>query len=117
MNLNEYCQKANRTNADLDNNQLNNLHMVLGMTTEIGEFADIFKKNLAYNKELDWTNIKEEIGDIMWYIGNFCFMNHIDMEDILTTNIAKLESRYPEKFSQYHATHRDLEKERKILES
>ena len=38
------------------------------------------------------------------------------MEAIITKNIEKLEARYPEKFTEYHANNRDLEKERGILE-
>jgi len=117
MQLKEYCEKANRTNANLETWQLNDLHMILGMMTEIGELADTFKKELAYNKNLDWVNIKEELGDIMWYWGNLCYTNGLNPEEILDINIAKLQSRYPNKFTTYHAKNRNLEKERTILES
>jgi hypothetical protein len=52
----------------------------------------------------------------MWYISNFCKSNNFDLEEILGTNIAKLESRYPEKFTQQDALVRNLDKEREILE-
>ena len=42
--LAEYQQLANRTCPDLGTNQLNELHMWLGVVTEIGETLDIFKK-------------------------------------------------------------------------
>ena len=117
MQLKEYCEKANRTNAELEDTQLNDLHMILGMVTEIGELADTFKKELAYKKDLDWINIKEELGDIFWYLGNFCYINDINPEEILDINIAKLQSSYPDKFTEHNALNRDLEKERIILES
>ena len=117
MNLKEYQEKASRTCADLGYREKNDLHMALGLATEAGEFADIFKKHLAYKKEVDYVNAAEEIGDIFWYAANFCRMNNISMEEILDKNIAKLETRYPEKFTQEKALNRDLDAERNILES
>lgn len=117
MKLNEYCELANRTNSELNNEVLNTLHMLMGMQTEIGELTDPFKKQFAYNKPIDWTNVREEIGDLMWYIGNLCYILNFDLEEILEKNIEKLKARYPEKFDSHYAIQRDLNKERNILET
>jgi len=116
MEINEYQLKAARTNAQLENHLMDNLHMVLGMQTESAEIADVFKKHIAYKKEIDWVNIKEELGDVMFYIANMCNINGWDLRDILETNIKKLEARYPEKFNEENALNRNLDKERGILE-
>lgn len=116
MQLNEYVEWTENTSAKLPSKDLDILHMLLGMTTEIGELTDIFKKSLAYKKEIDEVNVEEEIGDLMWYIASFCRVFGLDLEQIILTNINKLESRYPEKFTEYYANHRDLQKEREILE-
>lgn len=116
MEIQEYQLKASRTNVKLDSLLTENLHMTLGMVTEASEIADVFKKHIAYKKEIDYVNVKEEIGDQMWYIANMCNINGWDLREILDTNIKKLESRYPEKFSEDKAINRNLEKERKILE-
>lgn len=116
MNTQEYSQKAIRTMAKLTKDT-DNLHMILGMVTETGELADVFKKNMAYKKEIDWVNVKEEVGDLMWYIINFCSINGFDLEEIMETNIKKLETRYPEKFTEENAINRNLQEERKILET
>ena len=116
MDIKEYAKEASRTDAPLSSVQKHDWHMVFGMLTEIGELADIFKKNLAYNKDIDWANVREEIGDLMWYISNFCTAHEYDLGKILDVNIEKLSARYPEKFTEYLATHRDLDTERKILE-
>lgn len=116
MEIQEYQIKAARTNADCGSLLSNNLHMALGMQTEVAEIADVFKKHIAYGKEVDYVNVKEELGDTLWYVANMCNMNGWDMRDILSTNIKKLETRYPEKFTQENALNRDLEKEREILE-
>jgi len=117
MEIQSYQNKAIRTLASCGSIQNDNLHMTLGLLTEVGEIADVFKKNLAYGKEIDWINIKEEVGDTMWYIANLCNINNWNLNEILDTNIKKLEVRYPDKFSSDKAINRDLEVERKILEA
>lgn len=68
--LAEYQQLASRTCPDLGSEEKNLLHMNLGITTEVGEFLDVIKKNLAYNKPLDIVNLGEELADMAWYIAN-----------------------------------------------
>jgi NTP pyrophosphatase (non-canonical NTP hydrolase) len=116
MNINDYQQKAARTCAKIDGAIMDDLHMVLGMQTEVAEIADVYKKTIAYKKPLDFVNIKEEIGDVMFYIANLCNMNGWDLREILATNISKLEARYPEKFTEDLALNRNLSKERGVLE-
>lgn len=89
----------------------------LGISSECGEVADALKKHIFYGKELDVVNVAEEIGDICWYLALAC--NELGMafeQDILEVNIAKLKARYGDKFSEHAAMHRDLNKERAILE-
>jgi hypothetical protein len=42
-------------------------HMLIGMVTETGEILDAYKRQLYYGKELDLVNLKEEIGDVLFY--------------------------------------------------
>lgn len=116
MNLKKYSELAKRTCPQLGNAFADTVHMLFGISTEIGELQDQYKKHLAYGKELDLVNIEEEIGDIMWYIINFCRFNNLDLEKILDQNIEKLKSRFPDKFTEQLAKNRDLDSERKVLE-
>ena len=116
MKIKDYCTWTGQTCAKLDHIDDDNLHMVLGIITEAGELADVFKKYLAYKKEIDWVNTKEEIGDLMFYIGSFCRINNLDLEEILQINHDKLMSRYEDGFTEEKALNRNLEKERSILE-
>lgn len=118
MNLKQYSELASRTDAPLDDtyDKLHSVHMVMGMQTEVGELVDVYKKNLAYGKPIDEVNEKEEIGDLMWYIACHCKNKGWDLEEILETNIKKLQARYPDKFTSDRAIVRDLNKERQILE-
>lgn len=114
--LNEYQEDAKRTNADLGSQQINVIHMLLGLASEVGELQDAYKKNIAYGRPLDLVNVIEEIGDIKWYISNLCTILGISENKVAEINISKLKARYPEKFTEECATKRDLKKEREILE-
>lgn len=116
MDIKTYQEKAARTLSTCETPILDDLHMVLGMQTEVAEIADNYKKHIAYGRELDDVNTKEELGDSIWYMANLCNIKGWDLRDILETNIKKLEARYPEKFTNEKATNRDLIKEREILE-
>jgi NTP pyrophosphatase (non-canonical NTP hydrolase) len=117
MELLEYQQLAERTCARLDSLSDDNMHMLMGMSTEVGELTDVFKKNLAYNKDIDWVNVEEELADILWYIVNFATLNQLNLTQAMENNINKLKVRYPEKFSEVLAENRDLVKERATLEN
>ena len=92
------------------------IHAQMGMQTETAEFTGALKKSLFYDKPLDVVNLKEELGDLMWYVA-------VAMDELGTNFtaeaarvISKLEVRYPEKFTNDKAENRDLETERKVLE-
>lgn len=103
--------------CDRSANCMRAVHALMGIQTESGELADGFKRHIFYGKDLDLTNIAEEIGDILWYVAILCDFANISLEDCMKANIEKLSNRYPEKFTEYHALNRDLNNERKILES
>jgi NTP pyrophosphatase (non-canonical NTP hydrolase) len=123
MDSNEYIKQAAVTMADpieainrIDTKAMNLLHAAFGMQTEAGEFTDMLKKSFFYGKELDIVNLKEELGDQLWYIALACETLDCTFEELFDTNIAKLRERFGGKFNEYDAEHRDLEAERKILE-
>jgi NTP pyrophosphatase (non-canonical NTP hydrolase) len=115
MELSKYQELAGKTLSKLPTNQLDNMHLTMGMVTEAAELIDVFKKNLAYERPIDWVNVGEEIGDLMWYIANFCSQNNLDLDQILSANITKLQTRYGDKFSNERANQRDLKAEEQVL--
>jgi len=92
------------------------LHAAMGLCTESGEFMDMMKKHILYGKLLDDVNLKEELGDLEWYVALAIDELKTSFGIIFETNIAKLRARYPNKFTEHDAIVRDLDKERKILE-
>jgi len=74
------------------------IHGILGLTSESGEIADTLKRWLYYSQPLDEDNLKEEIGDLLWYVALICNTLEIQMSDCMESNIRKLQKRFPEKF-------------------
>lgn len=92
------------------------LHYALGLCTEVGELQDAIKKYIAYGKQVDAVNIKEELGDILWYHARLLDLFGFTYEEVMERNIEKLKARYGDKFTEHAALNRDLTKEREVLE-
>jgi NTP pyrophosphatase (non-canonical NTP hydrolase) len=115
MDIKTYLNASERTLID-KGHDMNLLHAAMGISTESGELMDAFKRKLFYGKPLDVVNVKEEIGDIMWYVAILLRELDLDFHELLQLNINKLTARFPEKFTEHHALNRDLGTERNILE-
>lgn len=93
------------------------LHSAMGAVTEAGELMDALKRLVIYGKPLDITNIKEELGDILWYIAIGCDALDTSFAALMRANIAKLQARFPDKFDAELALNRTLSVERAALEN
>jgi NTP pyrophosphatase (non-canonical NTP hydrolase) len=96
------------------------LHALLGLANEVGEATTPVKAHIFYGKKIDWINLGEEIGDMMWYIAMLSRViqkkTGLTLEDWMLRNIDKLKARFPDKFKELAAVNRDLDVERKALE-
>lgn len=121
LNLNLYQQLALRTapaHSAPDGAPLNDLaHGAMGVCTEGGELLDVVKRHEFYGKPVDWVNIREEMGDVLWYLALLARASGTTLNEVAAANIRKLEARYPDKFTTEAALHRDLTAERAALES
>ncbi|MFI5934957.1 nucleoside triphosphate pyrophosphohydrolase family protein [Actinoplanes sp. NPDC051494] len=96
MDLDDYQRGALRTAAPRDRrNEL--LHLVLGLVGESGEVAEKFKKWVrdqdSDESRLDRAGIAKELGDVLWYVAVLADYLDLSLDDIATTNLAKLASR------------------------
>ena len=71
------------------------LHAGIGIATESGEFLDPIKKHIFYGKSIDYNNLREELGDLLWYIAIACNALNVNIADMMAWNIDKLSKRYP----------------------
>ncbi|HPF46483.1 MAG: hypothetical protein KDF58_00545 [Alphaproteobacteria bacterium] len=93
----------------------NIVHAIYGICTEAGEMSEAFLK-AAKSGQFDEVNLKEEAGDLMWYLAMLFRELGTDFTEVAFTNLNKLKARFPDKFTQEKAYDRDLDTEREILE-
>jgi len=86
------------------------LTFALGASAELGEAVEIIKKCLLQGKPFDENakiHLTKELGDCLYYIGQFCIAMDTTFEDIMQINYEKLSARYPEgTFSVYRSENR-----------
>jgi NTP pyrophosphatase (non-canonical NTP hydrolase) len=87
-------------------------HAIIGITTESTELLE----NLVSEK-FDVINMLEEAGDLGWYLSVMFDEVDTNFEVVMTTIIEKLKLRYPNKFKSEDAINRNIDAERKILET
>lgn len=100
----QYDQFGSRLGSSHD--QLKILHAAMGISGESGELMDAVKKHVLYNKPLDVENVKEELGDLLWYISLAIHQIGSSFEEIMQMNFNKLEKRYPSGFTEKLAQER-----------
>ena len=69
------------------------------MNGEAGEVAEIIKKAVFHGHELDTDAIRNELGDVLYYVAVLAAEFEIPLEDVMLTNVLKLRMRYPTGFS------------------
>jgi len=75
------------------------LQAALGLAGEAGEFVDRVKKHIIHGHALDRSKLREECGDIMWYVADAAKALDALLSDVASENESKLQRRYPEGFS------------------
>lgn len=106
MKANEYQQLAARTIdfKDMDSSE-QEIHALFGMSSEVGELHGLYQKEFQGHR-FDEKHAKKELGDLLWFIAEYCTANDWKLEDIMQMNIDKLKERYPEGFESERSLHR-----------
>ena len=107
MTGNEYRELAARTiNPELNNEQAM-YHALHGMVGEIGEIHSLYQKVYQEHK-LDPMHLKKEVGDLLWFIAEYCTAMCWDLDDVMQLNIDKLRARFPDGFEAERSLHRAI---------
>ena len=72
------------------------LHSALALNSEAGELANAYIKNFGYNQQLNVANVKEELGDLLFFIQDMCNLYGWSIPELIKGNHEKLLLRYPE---------------------
>ena len=70
----------------------------VGINAEGGEFLEIIKKMVFQGKPWNEDNREHliiELGDILWYVAQATMALGISFDEVIATNVKKLEKRYP----------------------
>lgn len=70
-----------------NSDKLNYVHMAMGLAGEIGELVECIGTELRAGEKVDKPHLREEIGDIYWYLANFANMRHIEIPETLNVDI------------------------------
>ncbi len=97
MNFEEYQSEASET--ALYPKRLNNLeYPTLGLTGEAGEVANIVKKiqrdHGGFITDDIRAKLKDELGDVLWYISACADELGITLDEIAEYNVEKLAKRH-----------------------
>lgn len=96
MDFNEYQEKAKKT-ALYPDIGARFVYPALGLANEAGEVAGkikkVFRDNNGVVDDDRLHKIKEELGDVLWYLSQLATDLHLSLDDIANDNIAKLASR------------------------
>lgn len=93
LSFNEYQKHAyNLISEDGKKDMITN--GVLGLAGESGECCDIVKKFKYQKHELDKEHLKDELGDVLWYIAETASGLGITLEEVAQFNLDKLHARY-----------------------
>ena len=99
MKGNEYQELAARTiSKNLYDYEVEQ-HALHGMVGEIGEIHSLYQK-VYQDHVFDETHLKLEVGDLLWFIAEFCTAHGWDLDEIMELNINKLMNRYPDGFDE-----------------
>ena len=106
MDFNEYQKKCTRTwrGDGSDRWQLVNCALGLG---ESGEIQNIIKKHIFQGHDLDEDKLKEEMGDLLFYLAMMAEIIDVRLSEVARCNEEKLRIRYPNGFSEEDSINRD----------
>lgn len=109
VNANEYQEAAARTlisepDHSFAGNELMLMWCALGLGGETGEVLDILKKTICHQhgdvrSVESRIKVRDELGDLMWYVASIATLMDISLDAIMERNIAKLKQRYPTGYS------------------
>lgn len=105
MTGNEYQKLAARTINDGLVNSAKIFHALHGMASEVGEIHSLYQKQYqGHVCAEEW--FKKELGDLMWFIAEYCTAKGWELEDVMQMNIDKLMKRYPDGFEEAKSLNR-----------
>ena len=110
LTLNDYQRMARRTaGAKRKSDKME--EALFGLSGEVGELCDHYKKYMHQGHDIDYDHMAEEAGDVLWYLAEIADAMGLTLEEIALRHIDKLRKRYPNGFDPERSIHREGEHE------
>jgi len=97
MKFDEYQKKSKKTAIYPKFDGQGWVYPVLGLASEAGEVANKLKKVLRDNggemSEANRQDIKNELGDVLWYLAQISSELELDLDEVAQSNLTKLFDR------------------------
>lgn len=71
----------------------------MGLSREASEVAELVERWLFFGQELDTEKLRDELGDVLWYMALLCEMTDQTLSQVIDHNVEKLNRRYPHGYS------------------
>ena len=91
MKLNDYQKKAQTT---LMEDRECHEYLLIGLAGEVGEVMELFKKSMWHGSDIERNRVKEELGDVLWYLSQIAGLSGFSLQEIAEHNLRKLQARY-----------------------
>lgn len=111
MTMNEYHELAQRTSRKDMAKRDHIFNGCMGLCGEAGEVIDLVKKHAFQDGRQIRDELRDELGDVLWYIAETASAMGLSMEEIAQYNISKLRRRYPDGFEADRSMYRDEDPE------
>jgi len=92
--VSDLCKPADQILEEFEELDCHLIHMIMGVSGEVGELLDAIKKTVIYGKMIDMDHVIEELGDIEFYLEGLRQGLGLNRDEILQANIDKLQKRY-----------------------
>lgn len=93
MTFLEYAQEASKFRLDT----ADSTYVMLNLVAEIGELYGKWAKSIRDGKEPTESEIKHELGDILWMLSALCQDCGTSLSEVAHMNLTKLDKRLNKK--------------------
>lgn len=100
MDLNDYQQRADQTDQRPlreDEDEMALVFPLMGMASEVGSLVTQYKKHVRDGDAhpLFSERVKEELGDVLWYVANLAAKLDLDLNSVAELNLKRTSERWP----------------------
>jgi NTP pyrophosphatase (non-canonical NTP hydrolase) len=99
MTLDDYQTAAARTTNRKLSEKERLLDAAAGLAEEAGEILGLVRKHAYQSHSLQREKLRTELGDALWCLAMTAHTAGLTLEQVGTSNLAKLRDRYPDGYS------------------